>query len=221
MRVYADVAQFQDLAESTDKRPRKCDLVSTEEACCKSITPGWVIDRPFTAAAQYVTPPHSASSAGSHFEPFFHRNACVCVPTNISHYFPGSPGIATKRIGQHTYGRSRYRRPKDPTVQRGESVILTTLGWVIDTYPYSSAHNTLTGGSIGTTLGSENRMIVSTLDLFCRMHLISISRLFVSSLGMLCFPQGCVCARIPSLNGTFVRVIPATIIRHCSRPAIQ
>ena len=41
--------------------------------------------------------------------------------TSRKTYLPGSPGIKTKRVDQHTHGRARSRRPKDPAVQRGET----------------------------------------------------------------------------------------------------
>ena len=39
----------------------------------------------------------------------------ACLQTHI----PGSPGNETKRVGQRTDVCIRFRRPKDPAVQRG------------------------------------------------------------------------------------------------------
>ena len=50
---------------------------------------------------------------------------------SLKTYLPGSPGIENE-AGRSAYGRTRYRRPKYPAVQRGGGVRRITLGWVLD-----------------------------------------------------------------------------------------
>ena len=71
--------------------------------CYKRLTLGWVIDRCFTAIAQWVTPSHLASLAGHEFESRFERVFHgTLAQTSLKASLPGSPGIEAKRFGPRT-----------------------------------------------------------------------------------------------------------------------
>ena len=88
------------------------------------MTPGWEVDRSFTAVAQQATLTNVTPSR---------TRVRISPPErSMKTHLPGSPGIDTKRIHQRTavYGSDARNIP--PSKGGGESVMSITLGLGID-----------------------------------------------------------------------------------------
>lgn len=81
--------------------------------------------------AQYIWRRRQDTGSNLTFERFFHSLRMRLIKTCL----PGSTGVETKRVDPRTPVYSVVPlHPKDPAVQMGEVIRLTTLGWVIDRY---------------------------------------------------------------------------------------